>query len=51
MSDITQKLPLFPLGSVLFPGATINLHIFGVNVENPLAKILYYAGIINLLPQ
>ena len=28
MSDITQKLPLFPLGSVLFPGATINLHIF-----------------------
>jgi Lon protease-like protein len=28
MSDLTQKLPLFPLGSVLFPGATINLHIF-----------------------
>jgi Lon protease-like protein len=23
-----RQLPLFPLGSILFPGATINLHIF-----------------------
>jgi Lon protease-like protein len=23
-----QQLPLFPLGTVLFPGATLNLHIF-----------------------
>ncbi len=23
-----RKLPLFPLGTILFPGATINLHIF-----------------------
>lgn len=25
---MTRQLPLFPLGSILFPGATINLHIF-----------------------
>lgn len=28
MSETIQKLPLFPLGTVLFPGGTINLHIF-----------------------
>jgi len=25
---ITHQLPLFPLGTTLFPGATLNLHIF-----------------------
>jgi uncharacterized protein len=25
---MTRQIPLFPLGTVLFPGATINLHIF-----------------------
>lgn len=25
---MSQQLPLFPLGTVLFPGATLNLHIF-----------------------
>jgi uncharacterized protein len=28
MTDTIQKLPLFPLGTVLFPGSTLNLHIF-----------------------
>ncbi|PDW02367.1 LON peptidase substrate-binding domain-containing protein [Candidatus Viridilinea mediisalina] len=25
---MTRQIPLFPLGTILFPGATINLHIF-----------------------
>jgi uncharacterized protein len=28
MTDAILKLPLFPLGTVLFPGSTLNLHIF-----------------------
>src|SRR6266545_4748417 len=28
VGGMTQKLPLFPLNAVLFPGAAIQLHIF-----------------------
>src|SRR3954470_15280070 len=28
MNDVTQILPMFPLGAVLFPGVGIPLHVF-----------------------
>lgn len=35
-----RQLPLFPLGSVLFPGATLNLHIFEERYRLMIARCL-----------
>jgi Lon protease-like protein len=35
-----QQLPLFPLGTILFPGGTINLHIFEERYRQMIARCL-----------
>jgi uncharacterized protein len=35
-----RQLPLFPLGSILFPGATINLHIFEERYRQMIGRCL-----------
>jgi hypothetical protein len=40
MIKIIEHLPLFPLGTVLFPGATLNLHIFEERYRLMIARCL-----------
>lgn len=47
---MTQRLPLFPLGVVLFPGALIPLHIFEPRYRRLLADVLAGDGRFGLLP-
>lgn len=40
MSSMIRQLPLFPLGTILFPGTTLNLHIFEERYRQMIGRCL-----------